>query len=143
MGQYLVPLHQRLLFPTNMALVVFKDMQGKRESDECTTTLTVATSSCTSEGNDSGSHTMSIEDEDIQETSNQKMAGCTSSEKSNANNALSKRREEFIENKVNKQCIRRKVSWGCIEMYMHPVIPGDHPDTLEGPPVRRGVEVKI
>jgi hypothetical protein len=31
--------------------------------------------------------------------------------------------------------MRQKVSWGNIEMHMHPVIPGDHPDTLEGPPV--------
>jgi hypothetical protein len=30
----------------------------------------------------------------------------------------------------------RKVTWGNVEMRMHPVIPGDHPDTREGPPVR-------
>jgi hypothetical protein len=29
----------------------------------------------------------------------------------------------------------KKVRWGNIEMRLHSVIPGDHPDTREGPPV--------
>jgi hypothetical protein len=29
----------------------------------------------------------------------------------------------------------RKVTWGNVAMRMFPVIPGDHPDTREGPPV--------
>ena len=35
---------------------------------------------------------------------------------------------------VNRQ--RKKLRWGMIEMRLHSVIPGDHPDTREGPPVR-------
>lgn len=31
---------------------------------------------------------------------------------------------------------RKKLRWGMIEMRLHSVIPGDHPDTREGPPVR-------
>ena len=30
----------------------------------------------------------------------------------------------------------RKVSWGEIEIRLYPIIPGDHPDTCRGPPVR-------
>jgi hypothetical protein len=50
-------------------------------------------------------------------------------------------RERFVdcdEEDVPKKFIggmRRKVSWGNIEMHLHPVIAGDHPDTIEGPPV--------
>lgn len=30
----------------------------------------------------------------------------------------------------------RSLSWGVIEMRIYPIIPGDHPDTWQGPPVR-------
>lgn len=33
----------------------------------------------------------------------------------------------------------RKVSWGSVEMRMYPIIPGDHPDTMQGPPVRSSI----
>jgi hypothetical protein len=34
----------------------------------------------------------------------------------------------------------RRVRWGTIEMRLHSVIPGDHPDTREGPPVRSRID---
>lgn len=33
----------------------------------------------------------------------------------------------------------RNVSWGAIEMRLYPIIPGDHPDTWQGPPVRNSL----
>lgn len=30
---------------------------------------------------------------------------------------------------------RRKIHWGTVETRHYPVIPGDHPDTFQGPPV--------
>lgn len=35
----------------------------------------------------------------------------------------------------------KKLRWGMIEMRLHSVIPGDHPDTREGPPVSESIKM--
>lgn len=42
------------------------------------------------------------------------------------------------ENQSKERPVSRKVSWGNIEMHLHPVIVGDHPETIEGPPITIG-----
>jgi hypothetical protein len=40
--------------------------------------------------------------------------------------------------------VTRRVSWGEVETRLYPIIPGDHPDTWQGPPVRRlSLELEI
>ena len=89
----------------------------------------------TSDGDDSESDWMETENEALQPLSDTPQTHCVESSCKDMETDRVVDCDEEFERKESVQGMRRKVSWGNIEMHLHPVIPGDHPDTIEGPPV--------
>lgn len=104
--------------------------------NEKPTSSSAAGTLSTSDGDDSESDCLGVED-DAALTLKLDDPSLRPPESAN----LESQRERFVncdeeyDQKDVRKVMQRKVSWGNIEMHMHPVIPGDHPDTLEGPPV--------